>query len=102
MLFVKSVFATICLLTLVFYDFLCICRILKRENIVRKIWEYLFSSIKYNEIIVFTLGKTILLSTSMIFFLVSSDVLLNFWEFKILLSMTPFFALGAMLRSIQK
>ena len=95
--FITSIIATICLLTLVIYDLLNLLRIIKKERWAKKIWEYTFPSIKYDEKILFLLIRPVFLTVSLMTYVLSGGVLSQIFVFNILLMLTPLLSLAVVI-----
>lgn len=92
---IKAIVATICILLLATYDFLCLCRIIGKEKWVEKIYRMYISTPEYNEEIVFRLIRPMILTCSLMTYLIVSTELSRVAWFGILLSPTPLLAFGA-------
>lgn len=84
--------AMISLSTLLVYDFLSICRIMKKEEIVKNIWNKIFRKKHYNETKVFVFIRPIFLQISMLMFILSRGVLSELAIFNVILAFTPIMA----------
>ena len=91
--------AAISFISLFIYDFLCVCRIIKQEQIVEKIWREIIPNEEYDEIKVFVFIRPIFLYISAISFLFSSKLLLSLVVFEILLYGTPILAILGTMRN---
>jgi len=98
--FISSIMATISLVTLALYDFLCICKIIKKEQFIEKIWKHFVSDKWYNEAIVFLAIRPMLLFTSSITFIFSGEILIRIPIFIILLVATPLLTIIYFMRII--
>ena len=96
-----SFVATICFVTIAMYDFLGICRVLSKEKIVEKLWIKIFPNKKYNETIVFTVVRPILLYISMFSFIIVGNVVKFGVIATFLIRVSPFLALGCLLKNIK-
>ena len=76
-LFIKSLIATICILSILIYDFMCLCRIIGKEKWVEKIYNSLVTKLEYNEDIVFRLIRPLFLTTSFMMFLLTFYIFLK-------------------------
>lgn len=93
-----SIIATLSLTSIIIYDFLCLCRILKKEVWVEKICMQYFPNFQYDETKVFLHMKSYFLWISYLTFILSEGLLWNILPFKILLACTWLFPFGCILR----
>ena len=100
-LFIKSLIATICILSILIYDFMCLCRIIGKEKWVEKIYNSLVTKLEYNEDIVFRLIRPLFLTTSFMMFLLIPEELTRIPYFNIILAPTTLFAAGASLKGMK-
>ena len=87
-----SIIATISFFSLGLYEFISICRIFNKKELVEKIWKKLLPNKKYSEILVFELIRSLLLLISCITYAFAAPVLLINPIFMILLRLAPVFA----------
>lgn len=99
---VFRIIATISFLSLVLYDFLCICRMLNKKDWVEKIWKQILPNKEYSEVLVFGLIRSLSLSISAITYLFAGKILIMNPIFMLLLSITPILALINLLITIKK
>lgn len=97
-----AIIATVSLLTLVIYDFLCICRIVKKEKWAERVWRYVLPKKRYNEMLLFFGIRPIFLTTSMITFMLSGGVLSQIIWFRVILLATPLLAVGTSIANSRK
>lgn len=93
-----SIMATFSLISIVIYDFLCLCRILKKEIWAEKICKDYFPNFQYDENKVFFHMKSLFLYFSYMTFMLSQGILWTILPFKILFACTWLFPLGCILR----
>ena len=98
----KAIVATIAILSLVTYDFLSLCRIIGKEKWVEKIYNSLIPTPKYNEDFVFRFIRPLLLTISMMTYLLVPSELSRIPMFYILLAPTTLLACGANLKGMFK
>lgn len=99
---ILSIIATISFFTLVMYDFLTICRIIKREELIERIWKQIFPDKTYNEKLVFIMVRPILLNISCITYILSASILVKNFIFNILLTAAPILAAFAIISNINR
>lgn len=99
---ITAIMATICLLTLGTYDFLCLCRIIKKEKWVENIWRYILPDRNYDEMKVFMAVRPMLLTISLLAYIMSGGALAQLFWFRVILSLTPIFAVGCTIANINK
>lgn len=97
-----SIIATICLVSMAMYEFLCVCMIIRKEKLAEKIWKYIFPNKRYNENLVFRSIRPMCLQISFMCFILSGGVLTRFLFFKIIMLLAVPLALGATLRVIRR
>lgn len=97
-----SVMATISVLTLVLYEFLCICRLIGKEEIVEKIWKCFLPKKEYNAIKVFVFIRIKILSISMLTFLLSGCIPAKLTVVQILLFTLPILSLLTSSKNMNK
>lgn len=94
-----SIMATISLLSLAIYDFLCICRIIEKEKWAEKIWNCVLPKIKYDEKFLFLFIRPIFLNVSFMTFMLSGGLLSKLFIGKILLVLAPTLALVTLIKN---
>ena len=99
---INSIIATISLLSLATYDFLCICRIIRKENLVEKIWKCILPNKPYDEKTVFLFIRPMLLHVWFMAFVLSGGVLSRIPWYNFFCLSAPLLAAGAALRNIHK
>ena len=92
---ITAIIATASLITLIIYDFLSLCRIIRKEKWAEKAWKYVLPNRAYNETILFVGIRPFLLTISLMTFMLSGGVLAQMTWFNILHMFTPLFAVGA-------
>lgn len=100
--FIISIIATICLVSMVIYQFLCLCLIIKKEKFVEKIWKHVFPNKHYDENVVFMCIRPMCLQISLMCFLFSGGVLTRLALFNLLMYLTIPLTLGAIFRIIKR
>ena len=82
---------------LAMYDFLCICRILRKEELTEKMWKYFYPDKPYNELLLFVVIRPMILQISFMLFILSGGIFIRLPLFRLLLFSAPLFALGSWL-----
>lgn len=100
--FILSIIATISLVSLVIYDFLCICRIIKKEEVVEKIWKQIIKNKEYEEKLVFIFIRPIFLQISFITYILSIGVLDKMGVFRFLIVSAPILAILTVIANNRK
>ena len=96
-----SLLLTIWLVTLVIYEFLGICRILGKEEIVEKLWKKLFPNKKYNETIILIIVRPLFLFISAFCYNVAGSWVELGMICELLMDIIPIIALGNMLKNLK-
>ena len=97
---IKAIVATFCILLLVTYDFISLCRIIGKEKWVEKIYRSYISTPEYNEDFVFRFIRPLFLTGSMLMYLIIPAELSRIPGFNIIFAPTMFFAFGASFKGI--
>lgn len=100
--FIQSLIGTFSVIFLAMYDFLCICRILKKEELAEPIWKYLLPDKPYNKMLLFVVIRPMFLQVSFILFILSGGIFIRLPLFKLLLLSAPLFALGGLLTDYKR
>lgn len=100
--FITALCATLCIMTLAIYDFLCICRILEKEHWGEKLFKSLFPNIEYNETLLYVMIRPTILTLSLLMYLGSFRVITQFPFFQLLLTPTPILAMLCTFKGINK
>lgn len=96
-----SIIATISVLCLAVYEFLCVCRIIKKEVIVEKVWSYFFKDKPYNEKQIFLFIRPMILQAWFLAYVLSGGVASKILLYKIMQIAAIPLAAGALLRTLQ-
>ena len=88
-----GILATFSYASLIIYDFLCICLLIGKEELVEKIWRKVLPNKPYNEVRFFIGIRPLFLSFSFIMFILSKGNLSNIPGFDIFLYSAPVLAL---------
>lgn len=100
MQFITSIIATISLLSLAIYDFLCICRIIGKEKLVERIWNRILPQKPYDEKRVFLFIRPMFLHAWFILYVLSGGVLGRILWYNLFCLTAPLLSAGVVLRSI--
>ena len=74
-IFITSVLATISLVFLVIYDFICLCYITGKQKVVETIWKYIFPKKQINETFLFNSLRFLCMQVWFLCYLLSDGVL---------------------------
>ena len=99
---ITAIIATASLVTLSVYDFLCLCRTIRKEKWAEKIWRYVLPNKQYDENMLFLGIRPMFLTVSLMTFMLSGGVLAQMMWFNILHIFTPLFAVGATIANITR
>ena len=98
-LLIVNIIATVSIVTLVIYDFLCILRIIGKEELAERIWKYILPNKPYDEKKLFVLIRPMLLNISLVMFMLSGGSASGLLLFKIILYSAPALALGVIIKN---
>ena len=102
MQFITSIIATISLLSLAIYDFLCICRIIGKETLVEKLWNRILPQKSYDEKKIFLFIRPMFLHVWFITFVLSGGVLGRIPWYNLFCLTAPVLSAGVVLRNIKE
>ena len=97
-----SIFGTICILSLLLYDFACLCKFLGKEKWAEYLWYKFIPNKEFKEEFFFVFGKSIFLYASMMCYFISASALNQIILFRIILSLTPCFAFLSLIKNLKK
>lgn len=98
-LLIVSIFSTVSMITLAIYDFLCVCRIIGKEELAERIWKYILPNKPYDEKVLFVIIRPMLLNISLAMFMLSGGLASGLFLFKIILYSAPALALGVIIKN---